>query len=322
MLRSRPNRATVLPAMPFALLLATLVVSGGAAAADAVEPRRCAILVGCSEFPTLRMAYGDDGYAGIRMAGPENDVAMWRSELIERQGFAAQDIIALSGWSRDDEASRPTRGNIQRAFETTAGAVSDGSLVLVYLASHVPQVPHKPTASQPNTDIERDGFDEILMPADAGRLEFDERKLENGIWDHDLTRWVRELRARGAFVVVIVNAPHAAGMLDLGPETLAKKPLRADTPKSLPKIEGIALLLACAADESPVEMDFVPASEPQAAPRGLFTHVLLKSLRNGSDSPRSYRQWMDAAISEYRAAGGKGPLPMCEGDVEQPVFRR
>ncbi len=322
MLRAKPGRATVFMARTSTLLLATLPVLGGAAAAGAAEPRRCAILVGCSEFPTLRMAYGDDGYAGIRMAGPENDVALWRTELIERQGFAAKDIIALSGWSGADEASRPTRVNIQRAFETTAGAVTDGSLVVVYLASHVPQVPLKPTASAPGNDIERDGFDEILMPADAGRLEFEERKLENGVWDHELTRWVSELRERGAFVVVIVNAPHAAGLLDLWPETLAKKPLRADTPKSLPKPEGIALLLACAADESPVEMDFIPADEPKAAPRGLFTHFLLKSLRKGGDAPRSYRHWMDAAIAEYRAAGGKGPLPMCEGDVEQPVFRR
>jgi hypothetical protein len=300
-----------------------------AAPADAGEGVRRALLVGCTEFPEMKKLYGEEGYAGIRLTASQNDVELLRNVLVEKHGFDAQNIVSLAGWDEAAEETRPTRRNIERAFKRMAVNVQPGDVVVVFLASHCTQLPLPPAGDESDPTrknvpasvrtAERDKYDEIFMAADAGGLDWEKRKLPNGIFDHELASWIQDIRLRGALVCAIVNTPHAAGLLDVAPEMLLKEPSRDDTPKGQGQFENLVALYACHADEHEPSMAVQLDPPGGEKPHGLFTWMLCEGLRKDGASERSYRELLSAVLDAYRQRGST-PVPAGEGELDRATL--
>lgn len=324
-----PRAACVLRTARAAIAAGLVVSASPAGLADGI---RRALLIGCTEFHEMQKLYGEEGYGGIRLRGPANDVAALRTVLIDQWSFDAARIAVLTGWDESAADSRPTRANIRAAFEKLVDESGRDDLVLVYLASHCPQLPVPPTEAEAARDktraaapasvrtAERDGLDEVFLAADAGALDWENRKVANGVLDHEFATWLQRIRERGAFVVAIVNTPHAAGLLDTGPELLARNPGRDDSPKGQSRMKGLAALYACHADEATVEMDVAVGPADAQKPHGLLAWSLCEALRKEEARAWSYRQLFTAVADACQRHGGRAPLPASEGDLERPVF--
>jgi hypothetical protein len=255
--------------------------------------------------------------------------------LVQAWAFKPGDIVTLAGWEVA-EAARPTRANIVAAFEKMIEQTRSGDLVVLYLASHCTQLltPPEGEAIDPVKDptraaapasartAERDKYDEVFMPADAGAMDWENRKLDRGIFDHEFARWVQALRDRGAFVFAIVNTPHAAGLLDCTPEMLLKSPSRADTPKALAGLTGFVALYACYADESDAAMEAPAGAAGAATQPGALPGALCAALRGADAQGWSYRDLTAAIVEMYRKEGRRKPVPASEGDLEARLLRR
>jgi len=137
-----------------------------------------------------------------------------RALLIGIEFYLAIENADLAGVDRDlanmDRVSRflgydhidvldksPTRGDIVRELERLAAVVKPDDRVLLYYTGHGARIPDI------NGD-EKDGFDEILCPAD---LEIDSRGVRNHISDDELSYYLSNIRARE--ILVIIDSCHS-----------------------------------------------------------------------------------------------------------------
>jgi hypothetical protein len=126
-------------------------------------PRKFAVLIAVTELK----------YTPSRsLKGPANDVSHLRDLLVDRFGFAPDDILTV-------EKQAATKAGLIRAIETQLVARSQpGDLCLLYYSGHGTQV-----ADQAPLD-EAEGLDEALVPYDANithGLRLDSRKACDGI---------------------------------------------------------------------------------------------------------------------------------------------
>src|SRR5262249_55935177 len=113
-----------------------------------------ALLVGCSYYDHLP--------EHLHLWGPEHDVPMLANLLTKTFGFPEDNVRSLVGWPVDEKA-RPTRRNIEEAFQALIAKAGAGCQVVIYLSGHGTQVPIPKEQTDVNDprNPEPDGLDEV-----------------------------------------------------------------------------------------------------------------------------------------------------------------
>ncbi len=166
---------------------------------------RRALLIGCTRYPELGPRF--------HLEGCGNDALLMRELLTgEKFAFPPDNVKILSEEEGDkDEANRPTRAHIEREFRGLARIAGPGDKVVIFLAGHGSQ---QPCADSDDPEHpEPDGLDEIFLPADVQGWDGAGKKVVNAITDKEIAVWLKAIRARGASLVVLVDACHAATLV-------------------------------------------------------------------------------------------------------------
>ena len=296
--------------------------------ANAPEPGRHALLVGCTRYPSLPSTRW--------LEGPGNDVVLMRALLIERYHFPPEKIVTLAEGA-GGEVNRPTRAHIKREFDRLAQTVRRGDQVVILLSGHGSQQPDQ-DPPDPN-DPEPDGLDEIFLPADIGKWKHAVQAVENAIIDDELCIWLKAIQDRGALLWVIIDACHSGTMIrgndeevlrQVPPEALvpaealekarqraaqggertrgASEAASFEMPVQTP---GLVAITAAQADEPAVEKRL----PPEGASRqyyGLLTYTLDQILTQAK-AALTYRQLVQRVHAQYIAWGRVFPTPLLEG---------
>ena len=174
----------------------------------------------------------------------KNDVVIMRGLLVKKFGFSDDRIVTLAEKVGREER-KPTRKNIEREFRRLANVVKKGDQVVILLAGHGSQQPDDDPENP--EDFEPDGLDEIFLPSDVGDWDGGKGRVTNAICDDELRTWLDDIRKKGAFIWVIVDACHSGTMVrgaskDRGPTgqaSLVEDPCRTD-PESAGNGPGVA----------------------------------------------------------------------------------
>lgn len=303
--------------------------AAGAQPEDATQPGRHALLVGCTKYPSLVLFQ--------QLAGPANDVQLVRTLLIERFQFTDEQITVLS---EDAESSdhRPIRANIEREFRRLASTVKSGDQVVILMAGHGSQQPD----NDPNNpeDAEPDGLDEIFLPSDIGAWDGSKQQVENAISDDEIRGWISQIRGKGGFVWVIIDACHSGTMIrGGGEEVLRQVPPDALVPESVLRAAarraaslgevsrgaqptggvldvaagqaGVVAIYAAQSSEPTIEKPLPPDATDRTR-YGLLTYTINQVLTRAS-TPLTYRELAQRVHQQYQQWGRSYPTPMLEG---------
>lgn len=229
---------------------------------------RYALLVGLGDYPV-----GQDN----DLASGRGDLDLVRTTLIERYGFADQDILVLPD-------ARATRNSVIRGFrEHLSRAGSDGTAFFFYTG-------HGARVEWEVNTAEEDGFDDALVLAD------------NLLLDDEVGILVDELSSRNTMVVIDACHSGTGSMLagdvrskeilagDLSPNyTRPKNPLTGSS--NLP--EGSKILsstlhpsnhvLMASSTENQLSLSFPQGALTEEYASSLFTVALTQAMRNSSD---------------------------------------
>lgn len=265
---------------------------------------RYALLVGVTTY---------DRMLDHSLEGPANDVLLVKEMLVQRFGFAAENIVTLA--EAEGRERRPTRAHIQAAFARLAKRIQAGDQVYIHLSGHGSQQLDLPPLD------ETDGLDEVFLPADAGPFDADKKIWPNAIIDDELGAWTKTLLDAGAKVTVVVDSCHSGTALR-GKETLRELPIPKiaglPTPKSseehafdlATKAPGLVALYAAQPDEKAPELPPSDGSSPRKY--GLLTYTLCKLLTQAL-APLTYREVAQRIHAEYVHEGRTNPTPFVEG---------
>lgn len=321
------------------ILLSLLVSAGFAVQAEAgdaqpARPGKYALLVGCTRYPNLKMAY--------QLRGPANDVLLMRDLLVERFGFAAKDILILSEEAGDED--RPTKDRIRRAFEHLAKVAQKGDQVVIHLSGHGSQQPQK-DPDDPES-YEPDGLSEVFLPADVGSWDDGKKEVANAIVDVELRDWLKKIRAKGASLLLIADACHSGGLGRGGTEVFRKVPAeelvpaaalqeaarkaqerfgttrganKKQSPFSLPSFAPDLAVIYAAQSTEPTIEDRFPRGSSDAKPCGLLTYTLIQILRQSTE-PLTYRDLVQRIHARYVGMGRSFPTPLVEGKDQDREF--
>lgn len=308
------------PRLFFLLFTAVLLVGLAASA------RNYALLVGVTQYP----AHPEEMW----LKGPTLDCELFADMLKgERFGFDEQDIQVLAGWPQE-EAKRPTKANIAKAFADLAGRVRQGDQVCILLSGHGSQQPANPDPDDP----EPDGLDEIFLPADAGEWDEKTQTVVNAIVDDEVKVWVEAILDQQASVWIVFDCCHSGTMArglavearqarQISPESLIPAAVlararsgaiqmrggaRAEPSGMLDGTKARGQLVAMYASQS-IEPTFeLPLPGPADPRRGIFTYMIANVLSN-AEEPLTYRELADRVLVVYRSNGIFNPSPMIEG---------
>lgn len=322
------------------VFLSLLVGASVAVCAEAGEPAptkpgKYALLVGCTRYPNLKLAY--------QLRGPANDVLLMRDLLVERFDFASKDIVILSEDAEDDN-DRPTKDRIRRAFEHLAKVAGKGDQVFIQLSGHGSQQPQK-DPDDPES-YEPDGLSEMFLPSDVGSWDDGKKEVVNAIVDVELRGWLKAIRAKGASIALIADCCHSGGVARGGDETFREVPpellvpeaalreaarkaqerfgtsrgaSKKSSPFELPRFApDLAVIYAAQSTEPTVELK-LPRGSPDAKPYGLLTYTLVQVIRQ-SEEPLTYRELVQRIHSRYVGMGRTAPTPLVEGKEQDREF--
>jgi hypothetical protein len=293
-----------------------------------------ALLVGVSEYPSLDRSQW--------LMGPVNDVELAQEVLTgPRFQFPKENISTLVGWPKKEE-DRPTRANIQKAFQELATRVSKDDLVFILMSGHGSQQP----ANEDPNDIETDGLDEIFLPADTTTWDPVTQTVRGAIVDDEIKTWTNAIRDKGAIVWIIFDSCHSGTMtrgtgnshrvnrridpaLLIPKDAVVKNPATKALPKAEvesdlattkeePKERGTLIAMYAAQSLEPTfEMPMPPPLGPR---RGLFTTTILDIISNAPGA-LSYRDLAETIDVIYRSNGILQPTPLIEGNgIDLPVM--
>ena len=313
----RHRRATLYAALSAMMLLATV--------SHAQE--RYAVLVGVGEYT----------YLENDLKGPPNDVRLARDYLIHVEKFEADNIF----WLADDAPVAPVRSNILSALEEVDARIQAGDFVLLHLSGHGSRQP----ARAGDAD-ERDGYDEIFLPADADKWDGDIGSVQNAITDNEIGQFISSVRGKGADVWVIIDSCHSGTMTrgagdDLVVERYADPLLVLGIPESAVRgqsgwssgpvfvdespVGESGMLIAFSASHSSETAPEMPLAtgmdEPLEEFRGLLSHHVFQSL--SSFPGLSYRQLAQLVTDRYASMPWRRSTPQFHGsDMDRVVFNR
>ncbi|XP_010537828.1 PREDICTED: metacaspase-4 [Tarenaya hassleriana] len=141
-------------------------------------------------------------YPGTKaeLRGCVNDVRRMYKCLVERYGFAEEDITVLI--DTDDSYTKPTGKNIRRALSDLVGSADSGDILLVHYSGHGTRLPAE-TGEDDDT-----GYDECIVPCDMNLITDDDFR--------DLVDKVPE----GCQMTLISDSCHSGGLIDEAKEQI------------------------------------------------------------------------------------------------------
>jgi len=249
------------------------------------------------------------------LSGSRNDVAIVRGILVDRYGFAPDNIRTLV----DDEANRAA---IIAALDELVASAGPNDTVFVHYSGHGSQV-------RDLDGDEPDGLDETICPVDA--------RTEGvpDITDDELGRILGRLRANSA--VVILDSCHSGTALRAAPANIQARSVPPDSRIELydsgstvtrgvvpaPGTEPYVLFSAAAADQQELDGPFGPDGQRL----GLLTAALSRALESasGNVSPRQLLTSIEANVEKIKPIFAGYPVPeaQLEGQLEHidlPLF--
>lgn len=261
-----------------------------------------ALLVGVNRYPFL-----EDG----DLRGCLNDVALFSALLLDRFGFAAEDVRVL----RDEEA---TRAGILSAMDELVARAEAGGVAVFFFAGH---------GSRKRSGLPDGTYVESIVPHDSGRGAHPSRDVE----DHEIDAFVQRLNAKTPHVTLIVDcchsgsvtrdafgeavrgiAPPSEGRPVEGPGAPVRRPAW-----RLGEREAV-VVAACEAHEQAGEHRVYRGGE--VVRHGALTYFLAEAL--GRSAPDA--TWREVFSPLHRALSGEHPgqHPQVEGRIDDVVFGR
>ena len=290
------------------------------APAPAANGGHRALLVGVTKYDHLPESK--------HLAGPANDVVMFRDVLVSRFGFRADDIVILSETAKRDSL-RPTKANIEREFKALAEAAKEGDQVVVYLAGHGDK---QPEANPPDPDFpEPDGLDEIFLPADVKQWANEKERAPQAITDNEIGAWLKAITDKKAYVWATFDCCHSgnitrgsevprelepgflvpAKQLEAAQKAAAARPAKPvpDSPAAGMRLDAankhLVALFACRSTETTPEL-------LSPTPRGLLTSTVCEVLTQATEA-LTYRELVQRVQVRYAKRRQGAPSPAVEG---------
>ncbi|PWG65806.1 caspase family protein [Spiribacter halobius] len=311
-------------------LLMGLAAAPGASAQGSVH----ALLVGVSEYPELSES--------VQLAGPRNDVRLWR-DFLARRGVASEQVHVLADGV--DGGGLPTREAILDALEALSATAGQGDEVFLFFAGHGAQQP----VSAEGAGDEPDGLDEIFLPRDAAGWNAPRQAVDNAIVDDELRTAIAAIRRSGASVWAVFDTCHSAtatravraegvryrqvppAELGIPPEALEAAQAHAGVrtrgagggePESPADLQGgdgglVAFYAAQSTQETPEYR--LPRGAAEAREHGVFSFTLHEVLAEAPGA--TYRQAIDAVIQRFQTMPRATAVPLAEGlDLDRGVL--
>ncbi|CAN8233657.1 unnamed protein product [Cochlearia groenlandica] len=149
-------------------------------------------------------------YPGTKaeLRGCVNDVRRMYKCLVERYGFAEEDITVLI--DTDESSIQPTGKNIRKALEDLIGSADSGDFLVVHFSGHGTRLPAE-TGEDDDT-----GFDECIVPCDM-----------NLITDDDFRDLVDRV-PQGCRMTMISDSCHSGGLIDEAKEQIGESTKKDD----------------------------------------------------------------------------------------------
>jgi hypothetical protein len=276
---------------------------------------RRALLVGCTSYENLSQSRW--------LRGPNNDVVLMRSLLMEEFGFPGEAILTLA---EGPEFDRPTRANIERELKHLAKVAGPDDQVVIFLSGHGSQQPDRAPLD------EDDGLDETFLPADIGDWDGTKMTVENAIIDDELRTWLDAICRKGARVWLIADACSSGTLIRgrghavprwIAPSELIPKQVldkcadryakpRAGLTEDLEQLAGLVALSAAPPGETAFEDRLLESGNRHC---GRLTFTLVEVLK-GPHPPLSYWELSRRICLKYDARQWDLPAPMLEGRHE------
>ena len=308
-----------------------------------------ALLVGVSNYPK-------ETVGNLQLQGSKNDVALMLRTLRER-GFDDRNMIVLAdsmnetGERRPADAA-PTRAAIMAALDRLARDAQAGEQVVILLSGHGSLAPITNPASLIHHP---DGMTPIFLPIDIGKWDDTAGAVENMIAGAEFGEKITAIRAKGAFVWVIVDACHSGAITrgaeegvvakKISPDMLGVPAARMEAARRMaeaarPKTRSIG-----GATAKPVStlgnqpsaaggyVAFFAAHPKELAlqrnlpkgydvddkrPHGILVFYLVQALRTGR--AQSYADVAQMVMAGYDQWGVDAPSPLFEGDLRTGIL--
>ncbi|XP_026400031.1 metacaspase-4-like [Papaver somniferum] len=150
-----------------------------------------AVLVGCN-------------YQGTKaeLKGCINDVKRMYKSLVEKYGFAEEDITVLI--DTDDSYIQPTGKNIRKEISDLITSAEPGDVLFFHYSGHGTRLPAK-TGEDDDT-----GYDECIVPTDM-----------NLITDDDFREYVDQV-PEGCKITIVSDSCHIGGLIDEAKEQIGE----------------------------------------------------------------------------------------------------
>ncbi|XP_073149525.1 metacaspase-4 [Henckelia pumila] len=150
-----------------------------------------AVLIGCN-YPGTK----------AELKGCINDVKRMYSCLVERFGFAEEDITVLI--DTDDSYTQPNGRNVRAALNELVNSAQPGDFLFVHYSGHGTRLPAE-TGEEDDT-----GYDECIVPCDM-----------NLITDDDFRELVDKV-PEGCRITVVSDSCHSGGLIDEAKEQIGE----------------------------------------------------------------------------------------------------
>lgn len=326
-----PGLLTLTRAGPLAIshkLLVALVLGLFLASPALAEKRALLVAAGSYDNPAIE-----------DLEAVPNDLQLMVS-LSRQLAISESKVIILADSHSDRQVNsrrsgRATRANILAAMASLAEASKAGDDVLVYFTGHGSQQPdQKP--DDPRSD-EADGWDEVILPVDAGIWSSETGSIINAITDDDLGLMLDRIRSRGANVWLVMDSCNSGTLMrgvsagsrqakSISPETLGipstiKVPF-AHSSSALPMEEvggAITAFYAAPANQSAFADIWWDGGEPSGQSYSLLTFALNAAMRKEGVS--SYRELARLTSLVYGLQRKPATLlPQFSGNMEKGIL--
>ena len=267
-----------------------------------------------------------------------NDLQLMAS-LSRQLGIPESKVIILADRHPDRQVNgrrsgRATRTSILAAFASLAEASRAGDEVLVYFTGHGSQQPdQKP--DDPRSD-EADGWDEVILPVDAGIWSPETGGIINAITDDELGLMLDNIRSRGANVWLVMDSCNSGTLMrslpagsrqakSVPPEALGiPSTIKAPVSPSfaLPMEEvggGITAFYAAPANQAALADIWWDAGEPTGQSYSLLTFALNAAMRkDGASGYRELARLVSLVYGQQRKPATL--LPQFSGNMEKGIL--